>query len=130
MAKRKLTQAELLRGISQLPQYPAVLVPVHDGGFTVVFPNIPKLTAFGPKRETALQAAQEALTAFLQALVQAGEEAPKASDPAKLIPDEDEPLGTELVTIGADRNTLLKRLGLEKNKDKGLALAHFGRLGK
>ncbi|MBI4797773.1 MAG: type II toxin-antitoxin system HicB family antitoxin [Desulfarculus sp.] len=130
MAKRKLTQAELLRAISQLPEYPAVLLPVSGGGFSVVFPNIPKLTAFAHKREAALKAGQEALTAYLQPLVQAGEAAPQPSDPARLIPDEDEPLGTELVTIGADRNTLLKRLGLEKNKDKGLALAHFGRLGK
>lgn len=130
MAKRKLTQAELLRGISQLPEYPAVVMPVHDGGFMVVFPNIAKLKAFGPKRETALQAAQEALTAYLQPLVVAGETPPKASDPGKLIPDEDEPMGTELVSIGPDRKTLLKRLGLEKDQTKGLALAHLGRLGK
>ncbi len=130
MAKRKLTQAELLRGVNKLSEYPAVLLPVHDGGFSVVFPNFAKLTAFGSKRETALQAAQEELSAHLQGLVAAGEEPPKPSDPARLIPDEDEPLGTELVSVKPDRKAILKRLGLGKDKDKGLALAHLGRLGK
>lgn len=130
MAKRRLNQAELLRAISQLPEYPAVLLPVAEAGFQVVFPNFAKLTAFGSKREGALQAGQDALTAHVQALIVAGELLPKPSDPQRLIPDEDEPLGTELVTIKPDRATLLKRLGLEKDKDKGLALAHLGRLGK
>jgi predicted RNase H-like HicB family nuclease len=130
MAKRKLTQAELLRGVNQLIEYPAVLLPVKEGGFSVVFPNFAKLTAYGSKREQALQAGQDMLSAHLQGMVAEGDTPPKPSDPARLIPDEDEPLGTELVSIKPDRKAILKRLGLEKNKDKGLALAHLGRLGK
>ena len=130
MAKRKLTKAELLRAVSRLESYPAVLLPVPEGGFSVVFPNFAKLTAYGSKRERALEAGREMLSAHLHGLVAAGETPPTPSDPDRLIPDEDEPLGTEMVNIKPDRKVILKRLGLEKDKDRGLAMASFGRLGK
>ncbi|MFH1033777.1 MAG: hypothetical protein V1806_04660 [Pseudomonadota bacterium] len=130
MAGRKLSKAELLRGVNELSEYPAVLVPVKEGGYSVVFPNFAKLTAYGSKREHAVQAGREMLSAHLVGLVAEGEAPPRPSDPARLIPDEDEPLGTELVSIKPDRKAILKRLGLEKDQTRGLAMAHLGRLGK
>jgi predicted RNase H-like HicB family nuclease len=129
MAKRKLSSADLLRGISSLKPYPAVFTPAQ-GGFEVIFPNFPKLIAYGVKREQAEQSGVEALSLHLQSLLTEGHPAPRPSDPERLIPDEDEPIGTVLVMLKPDKKAIKRRLGLEP-AERGLAMAAtLGRLGK
>ena len=130
MAKRRPSKNELLRAVDGLPDYPAVLWPLAEGGFEVVFPNLAKLKAYGNTREAALLSAGILLTAHLQPLVEQGQGPPRPSAPERLIPDQDEPLGTELVSVSPDKQVLLRRLGLEKDRQRGLAMASLGRLGR
>ena len=129
MPRHKIDPAELKRAVARLPEYPAVLTPGVGGGFEVVFPNFAKLTAYGVGREPALTAAREMLSAHLQVLLEAGDQPPRPSDPARLARDEDEPAGVELIMITPDRGAILRRLGLGR-EDRGLALASLGRLGR
>lgn len=129
MAKKKFNQTELVRLLAELPEYPAVLMPVAEGGYEVIFPNLPGSRSYGIKRETALKAGQELLTAEVFMCLAGGEEPPKASDPKRLIADEDEPPGTELVMMPVELAILKRRLGLEKPGQAGV-LHSFGIFGK
>lgn len=129
MAASKYSRAQLLRILSELPEYPAVLMPVPGGGFEVIFPNLPGSLSYGIKRETALKAGAELLTAEIFIALSQGDPLPKSSDPERLIPDPDEPEGTELVMIRPEVSILAKRLGLEKAK-KGEAMRSLGVFGR
>jgi hypothetical protein len=118
-----------LRWLESLPEYPAVLVPVAEGGFEVIFPNFPRLKAYGVKQETAELAAREILTAELLERLFQGDEPPTASDPARLVAGDDEPPGTRLVMVGPDQAALRRRLGLQ-SEDRGKALKAFGLYGR
>jgi predicted RNase H-like HicB family nuclease len=129
MAAKADKKRERLRWVEDLEPYPAVFLPVPEGGFVVFFPNFPGLKAYGVKLETAEKAAREFLTAdLLDRLIQ-GEDAPRPSDPDKLIPDEDEPEGTRMMMLEPDKAALRKRLGLVK-QEKGNALKSFGLYGR
>lgn len=122
-------QRERLRWIESLEPYPAVFLPVPEGGFEVVFPNFPGLRSYGVKLETAVKAAAELLTADLLERLMQGDDPPRPSDPEKLIPDEDEPPGTRLIMIEPDQAILRKRLGLVK-QDRAKALKSLGIYGR
>lgn len=128
MLLRRFDPTTMKRAVARLPEYPAVLVPAA-GGCEVIFPNLPKVIAFGVGRDQALTAGREILSAQLQIMLEAGDEPPRPSDPDRLIPDEDEPAGTELVMIDPDRAAILRRLGLER-PEPNRALASLGRLGR
>ncbi len=129
MPKLRLTKTERVRWVEGLPPYPAVFLPVPEGGFEVVFPNFAGMKAYGVKLETAEKAAIEILTVELLERLRRGESPPRASDPEKLIPDPDEPPGTRLIMLEPDKAHLRKRLGLER-PDKGKALKAFGIYGR
>ena len=122
-------KVDRVRWVESLEPYPAVLLPVPEGGFEVVFPNFPELKAYGVKLETAMKAAEEILTADLLDRFFQGDEPPRPSDPDKLIPDEDEPAGTRMLMVEPDLAALRKRLGLVK-QDKGKALKSLGIYGR
>lgn len=128
MAKQA-KKVERVRWVEGLEAYPAVFLPVPEGGFEVVFANFPGLKAYGVKLETALKAATEILTAELLDRFFQGDEAPRPSDPDKLIPDEDEPPGTRLIMLEPDMAALKKRLGLIK-QDRAKALKSLGIYGR
>lgn len=128
MLLRRFDPTTMKRAVARLPEYPAVLVPA-TGGFEVIFPNLAKVTAYGAGRDQALTAGRDTLTAHLQIMLEQGDEPPRPSDPARLIPDEDEPAGTEMVMIAPDRATILRRLGLER-PEPNRAMASLGRLGR
>ncbi len=120
---------ELLRRVHALKPYPAVFWPLGVGGWDVIFPNFPRLRAYGADQDQAEANAVEALNAELQNLLNAGEPPPAPSDPARLIPDEDEPAGTQLLLLSPDRKVILRRLGLERPVEHGQAMAaSLGRL--
>lgn len=125
----KLEKQALLRAVEGLSPYPAMLLP-GQGGWEVVFPNLARLTAWGANKEMACHNGEEALTLALGQMIAAGDEPPRPSDPAKLVPDEEEPPGSELVMLEADKAVLRVRLGLGK-KEKGSPLGStLGRLGR
>ncbi len=119
-----------LREVEDLAPYPAVLLPLPEGGFDVIFTNLPRLKAYGVNQRQAVMYGVEALTFELGQMIVAGEEPPRPSDPDKLIPDEEEPVGTELVMLEPDKALLKKRLGLIKREKGGPMAATLGRLGK
>jgi hypothetical protein len=118
-----------LRWLESLPDYPAVFLPSPQGGFEVIFPNLPEVKAYGVKLASAEKAGVEILTHTLLETLLAGEAPPKASDPERLHPDPDEPPGTRLVMLRPDRTALRRRLNLEQ-REKGKALRAFGLYGK
>ena len=129
MAGKRFSKTELVRITGNLAPYPAVLLPVSEGGFEVIFPNLPGVRAYGMRRETAVKAGREILTVTILEEILAGRIPRRPSDPERLIPDEDEPLGTELVMIKADRRFLARRLGLEK-RERAAALKSLGTYGR
>lgn len=125
----KRDKRAMLRALEDLAPYPAMLVP-SQGGWEVIFPNLARLTAWGQSKEMARLNGEEALTLTLGQMVAAGDEPPRPSDPKRLVPDENEPPGSELIMLEADKAVLRARLGLTK-KDKGGALGStMGRLGR
>ncbi|RJX29520.1 MAG: hypothetical protein C4525_14425 [Desulfarculus sp.] len=126
----KLSRQQLVRGVDGLEPYPAMLVPLAQGGFEVIFPNLPRVRSYGITRDVARLNGVETLTFELGQMVVAGEDPPRPSRPERLIPDEEEPAGSELVVLEPDKAALRRRLGLEK-REKGLAMAAtLGRLGR
>lgn len=126
----KLTRQQLVRAVDSLLPYPAVLLPLAEGGFEVIFPNLPRVRSYGISRDAAVQNGIETLTFELGQMVVAGETPPPPSRPERLIPDEEEPAGTQLMMLEPDKAVLRRRLGLEK-RDKGHAMAAaLGRLGR
>ena len=128
MAKRELSRAELLRAIESLKPYPAMICPAQ-GGYEVIFPNLPKLTAYGVTRDAAEAAGVEILSLHLQGLVGEGRPAPRPSNPERLIPDEDEPIGSALVMLRPDKKAIKRRLGLAPAETGSAMAATLGRLG-
>jgi predicted RNase H-like HicB family nuclease len=119
-----------LRAVESLPAYPVVLLPLNEGGWEAVFPNLARLKAWGPDKDTCRANAAEALTFELGQLIVAGDAPPRPSDPERLIAGEDEPRGSELVMLDPLRSVLKKRLGLTKREKGGAMAATLGRLGR
>lgn len=126
----KPSRTQLIRGVDSLEPYPAMLVPLAEGGFEVIFPNLARVRAYGVNRDTAMANGIETLTFELGQMVVAGEEPPRPSDPERLIPDEEEPAGSELVMLEPDKAILRRRLGLEKREKGRVMAATLGRLGR
>jgi hypothetical protein len=114
---RRYTKVELVRWLEGLPDYPAVFMPVPEGGFEVIFPNFVDLRAYGVKLATAMRAALER------------RDPPRASRPERLVPDPDEPPGTRLLMVSPDKKVLRKRLGLER-REPGAARKLLGLMGR
>ena len=129
MANTRPNKIDLLRMVEGLKAYPAVLRPVPEGGFEVIFPNFAGVKSYGVKRDTAVKAGSEILTAEIYALLRQGDNPPAASRPENLIPDEDDPPGTEMVMLKPDKKILKKYLGLEKRESLGVlkSLGVYGR---
>lgn len=115
--------------VEGLEAYPAVLRPVVEGGFEVIITNLAGVKSYGVKRETAIKAGAEILTAEIYALLRDGDAPPSPSKPETLIPDEDDLPGTELVMLEPDKKILKKRFGLEK-RDSSAVLKSLGVYGR
>jgi predicted RNase H-like HicB family nuclease len=129
MARRGFDKRVLLRLVEGLEPYPAVLRPAPEGGFEVIITNFPGVNSYGVKRETALLAGEELLTAHIYFLLRQADKPPAPSDPQRLIPDEDDPPGTEMVMLEPDKKVLGKWLGLVKKEREG-ALKSLGIYGR
>ena len=128
MAEKREKHA-LLRAVEELASYPAMLLPTQ-GGWEVIFPNLAGLTAWGQNKDLARVNGVEALTLELGQMVVAGDEPPRPSEPERLVPDEEEPPGSELVMLAPDKAVLRARLGLSKKEKGGPLGSTMGRLGR
>lgn len=61
--------------------YPAVFHKAEEGGFWVVFPDIPECMTQGEDMQEAYEMATDALGLSLTSMEESGEPLPKASDP-------------------------------------------------
>jgi hypothetical protein len=129
MPKKRFSRPEVLRLLERAKAYPAVFMPVPEGGFEVIFSNFADLRAYGVKRRTAEKAARELLTATILTMLGEGMEPPNPSDPDRLFADEDDPVGTEIVMVEADMDILRGRLGLVK-PERSQALKALGLFGR
>lgn len=66
--------------------YPIMLQPA-DGGYGVVFPDLPGCVSFGSDYDTAISGAEEALSLHLEGMAEDGEAFPAATPMADLILD-------------------------------------------
>lgn len=57
-------------------EYPCVLQPEEDGGFSVSFPDVPEALTCGNTRAEALEMAEEALAVALGEYMESGEIVP------------------------------------------------------
>ena len=123
------SRLELVRLLSSLEPYPAVMMPAPGGGWDVIITNFPESRSFGVLKKVAKRAAAELLTAEIYTRIKEGLPVPRPSRAENLIPDEEEPPGTELIWLEADLSILKKRLGLAK-PDKAAAMKALGVFGK
>lgn len=115
--------------VARLTAYPAVFLPTEMGGYDVIFPNFTRLATFGRSLKHAKKAAARELTAELALMLRQGDEPPRASEPGRLVPDPQEPPGSQLLMVEPDRDLIAQRLGLKK-ASKAEVLKTWGRLGR
>ena len=60
-------------------EYPCVLEPERDGGFSVSFPDVPEALTCGDSRDEALAMAEDALAVALDAYMRSGKRVPPPS---------------------------------------------------
>jgi hypothetical protein len=123
MGTKRFNTLELVRMVGELQPYPAVLWPLDQGGFDVIFTNFADLKAYGPTRIMAETQATVMLTAELTRMIKDGEAPPRPSDPAKLHADPDEPPGAELIMVEPDEAVLKKRLGIDRQRRESVLMA-------
>lgn len=99
-----------------LAPYPAVFFPNEYGGTDVVFPNFPRSTAGAVNFRLAKAAAREELTVQLFQVFKEGGQPPRPSDPDRLAADDEEVAGSQVLMVEADRDLLLRMLGLNKKR--------------
>ncbi len=72
-----------------LSAYPACFYKEHEGGYSVIFPDLNHLGTCGDTFEEALQMAVDCLAGYLFDLKVNGEEYPKPSEIGNINPDEE-----------------------------------------
>lgn len=68
--------------------YPACFYPCDEGGYTVVFPNLPGCVTEGDSLSEALEMAVDASSGWLLASVEENRKIPEASDIKDVVPNE------------------------------------------
>ena len=72
-----------------LSAYPACFYKEHEGGYSVIFPDLEHLSTCGDTLEEALKMSVDCLAGYLFDLKVNGEEYPKATEINKINPDEE-----------------------------------------
>ena len=123
------SRLEIVRLLGSLEPYPAVMTPAPGGGWDVIITNFPDSRSFGVLKKVARQAAAELLTAEIYTRIMEGLPIPRPSREENLVPDEEEPPGTELIWLEPDQAVLRRRLGLVK-PDRAAAMKALGVFGR
>lgn len=83
--------------------YPACLYPCEEGGYTVVFPDLPGCITEGDTLLEAMDMAADAASGWLLYLVEDEKQSlPKSSDMKNIVPDEYENGFATLISIDLD----------------------------
>ncbi|MFA5385007.1 MAG: type II toxin-antitoxin system HicB family antitoxin [Eubacteriales bacterium] len=89
--------------------YPACFYPCEEGGYTVIFPDLPGCITEGDTLTDAIDMAIDAASGWLLDEVENNKPIPKASDIKQIVPDE---YANGFVTlIGVDLNEYSKKYG-------------------
>lgn len=83
--------------------YPACFYPCEEGGFTVVFPDLPGCVTEGDNLAEAMEMAIDASSGWLLTTVEENEQLPKASNISNVIPDEYENGFVSLISVDLDQ---------------------------
>jgi antitoxin HicB len=114
--------------------YPVRLKPAEEGGFVVVFPQVPEAIAQGESEREALEHAADALETALSFYIDAGKDLPKAGKGRRTV--RPSALGCIKLAIyqamreqGVKKSELARRLGWHLPQvDRLLDLTHASRL--
>lgn len=79
--------------------YPACFYPCEEGGYTVIFPDLPGCVTEGDTLDEAIDMAVDAASGWVLDSVENGEPAPKASNMKNVVPDEYENGFVSLISI-------------------------------
>jgi len=82
--------------------YPACFYPCEEGGYTVIFPDLPGCVTEGDTLTEAMDMAVDAASGWLLDSVENNEQLPKASDIKSVVPSEYENGFVSLVSIDLD----------------------------
>lgn len=82
--------------------YPACFYPCEEGGYTVVFPDLPGCVTEGDNLAEAMEMAIDASSGWLLTTVEENEQLPKASSIRNVIPDEYENGFVSLIGVDLD----------------------------
>ena len=82
--------------------YPACFYPCEEGGYTVVFPDLPGCITEGDTLAEAMEMAIDASSGWLLTTVEENEQLPKASNIRNVIPDEYENGFVSLIGVDLD----------------------------
>ena len=82
--------------------YPACFYPCEEGGYTVVFPDLPGCVTEGDNLAEAMEMAIDASSGWLLTTVEENEQLPKASNIRNVIPDEYENGFVSLIGVDLD----------------------------
>ena len=82
--------------------YPACFYPCEEGGYTVVFPDLPGCVTEGDTLAEAMEMAVDASSGWLLTSVEENNQLPKASNIKNVIPDEYENGFVSLIGVDLD----------------------------
>jgi len=82
--------------------YPACFYTCEEGGYTVLFPDLPGCITEGDTLSESVDMAINAASGWLLDSIQGGEQIPKASDIKSIIPDEYENGFVSLISVDLD----------------------------
>jgi len=82
--------------------YPACFYPCEEGGYTVVFPDLPGCVTEGDTLSEAMDMAIDAASGWLLDLVEKNKQIPQASDIKNVVPNEYEEGFVSIVAIDLD----------------------------
>ncbi|RJX28510.1 MAG: HicB family protein [Dethiobacter sp.] len=82
--------------------YPACFYPCEEGGYTVIFPDLPGCITEGDTLSEAVDMAIDAASGWLLDSVEENKQIPKASDIKRVVPDEYKNGFVSLISIDLD----------------------------
>jgi predicted RNase H-like HicB family nuclease len=82
--------------------YPACFYPCEEGGYTVIFPDLPGCVTEGDTLSEAMDMAVDAASGWLLDSVEKNEQIPRASDIKSIVADEYENGFVSLISIDLD----------------------------
>lgn len=82
--------------------YPACFYPSEEGGYTIVFPDLPGCVTEGDTLSEAMDMAIDAASGWLLGEVEENKQLPKATDTKNIIPNEYENGFVSLIGVDLD----------------------------